>query len=672
MFMNLGKTQNNAFPKLRRSLKGRGVMLPEFQEEIRKSLFILSIVVLILFGLLTLRLWYLQLVKGYEFRDRSEHNRIRTRDLPPWRGMIMDQRQRVMVNNTPAYDLMLVLEDIQNLPQLARRLADLLHLNPQELEEKVAAAQKENSFRIIKVRGDLSWEELALIETYRYELPGVLIQIRPKREYRRDGLACHLIGYLGEITEGQLKSGKFPENKMGDYIGRCGIELVLEKYLSGCRGSRQIEVDARGRELRLLSSTPSTPGANVRLTIDARVQQAAEAALAGKSGAVVALNPQNGKVLALASAPTFDQNVFEKGVTPQQWQQLINDKEHPLENRAIRGQYPPGSTFKIVMAVAGLEEKVLTPQTTFYCCGALPFGNHVFHCWRRGGHGRMNLYNALIQSCDVFFYKTGLRLGIDRIAKWSRRFGLGQTSGLNLGSEKPGLVPSSHWKKRRFKQRWHEGETLSVSIGQGYNLVTPIQMAGVVAAIANGGTVYVPQLVDSIESPEGEVLFEFQPKVASRLEASPATIDLVRRGLRGVVHDPRGTGHAARIPMVEIGGKTGTAQVTTLGKEGKKGEKTHDHAWFVCFAPVENSEIAVAVIIEHGGHGGSAAAPVARQVLMAYFQKPTSGEIAQSSAVADQPYQASSESIRGEVREPGALSSGQPKRPISWTKRQPP
>ncbi|MFP3867318.1 MAG: penicillin-binding protein 2 [Desulfobacteraceae bacterium] len=608
-------------------------MFPELQEEIRSSLFVFTVIALTLFGLLTLRLWYLQLVRGYELRNKSEHNRIRTRDLPPWRGMIFDRQKEVLVENRPAFDLMLVLEDVQNLPQLAHRLADLLGLNPTELEDKVTAAQKNKALRIIQVQRDLSWEELALIETYRYELPGILIQVRPEREYRSDALACHLIGYLGEINDRQLKSGKFPNNKMGDYIGRCGIELVLEKYLSGGRGSRQIEVDALGRELRLLNSTQSVPGDNVYLTLDARLQLAAEAALADKTGAVVALDPRNGKLLVLASSPKFDQNCFGKGITAQYWQQLINHKEHPLENRALRGQYPPASTFKIVMAVAALEEKVLTPQTTFYCCGALPFSNHIFRCWRRGGHGSMNLHKALVQSCDVYFYKTGLRLGIDRIAKWSRRFGLGQPTGLNLGQEKGGLVPSTAWKKRRFQQPWHEGETISVAIGQGYNLVTPLQMARVVAAIANGGIIHVPQLVERIESPDGEVIFQSQPQVASLLGASPQTLASVRRALRGVVHEPGGTGRAARIPMVEVGGKTGTAQVVALGKQRGKGHrKTQDHAWFVCFAPVENSEIAIAVLVEHGGHGGSAAAPIARQVLATYFRKPPDGEMALSSA----------------------------------------
>lgn len=621
--MGIGKIRNSRLAaNARRGWRG-GPMLPEEYEQTRKTLYRVTIVTLALFGLLSLRLWFLQLVKGYEMRVRAEHNRIRIRDLPPWRGMILDRQGTILVNNRPAYDLMVVLEDVPDIPQLAHRLASILGLEAREVQEKLTRAQEDNAARVVRVRGDLSWQELAMIETFRYELPGILIQVQPKREYRADALACHLIGYRGEITESQLKSGKFPRHKMGDYIGKCGIERACEEFLCGQRGSREIEVDALGRELRLLSQNPSTPGANVVLTIDARLQETAEAALRDKIGAIVALEPRTGKILALASSPTFDQNAFEKGVSCQYWQQLVQHSEHPLENRALRGQYPPGSTFKIVMAVAGLEEGVITPRTVFYCNGALPFGNHVFHCWRRGGHGAMNLHRALVQSCDVFFYQVGRRLGIDRIAKWSRRFGLGQATGLGLDPEKCGLVASTAWKKRRFNQPWHEGETLSVAIGQGYNLVTPIQMARVAAAIANGGTIYVPRLVERIESPDGEVLLQPRPEVASRLDASPQTIALVRRALRGVVHEPGGTGHAARIPGIEVAGKTGTAQVVALGKErkGKKGHKTRDHAWFVCFAPVEQSEIALAVIIEHGGHGGGTAAPIARQLLATYFQK---------------------------------------------------
>jgi penicillin-binding protein 2 len=471
----------------------------------------------------------------------------------------------------------------------------------------------------VRLRADLSWEDLARVETYQSELPGVMVQIQPKRQYRHKGQAAHVLGYLGEITDVQLKSGKFSGYKMGDYLGRCGVELAWEKYLRGQRGYRRIEVDAYGRELGQLDRIFPTPGANVFLTLDNKLQQEAEACLEGKMGAIVALDPRSGKILAMASSPTFSQEAFERGLSPSEWQKLSTDKDHPLENRPLKGQYPPGSTFKIVMAVAGLEEKVITPSTVFYCNGTLPFGNHVFHCWKKGGHGGVDLYRALVQSCDIYFYNVGRRLGIDRIAKWSHRFGLGQPTGLKLDKEMTGLVASTAWKKARFHQPWHEGETLSVAIGQGYNLVTPIQMAQVAAAVANGGYLYEPLLVEKVESPAGEILYQAKPVVKSRLEASPATLAFVQKALHGVVSE--GTGRAANLPQVEVAGKTGTSQVVALEREKikKKGVRTENHAWFVAYAPVSDPQIAVAVLVEHGGHGGSAAAPLAKRVLEANF-----------------------------------------------------
>jgi penicillin-binding protein 2 len=598
-----------------------GSMSPEEQEQSRRTFATLALVILCLFGVLFLRLWFLQLVEGEALRDRSEHNRIRQLDQPPWRGMILDRGGQLLVGNRPSYELVVVLEDVADIPLLANRLGRLLNLDAPQLAAQLNSARTSGLYQV-RVKGDLSWEELARVETYQPELPGVMIQVQAKREYRHKGQAAHVLGYLGEISEAQLKSGKFEGYKMGDYLGRCGVELAWEKYLRGQRGYRRIEVDAYGRELGQLDRSFSTPGANIYLTLDDHLQQEAEACLEGKIGAIVALDPRSGKVLALASSPTFSQAAFERGLTPAEWQTLMRDKTHPLENRALKGQYPPGSTFKIVMAVAGLEEKVITPETTIYCNGSLPFGNHVFHCWRKGGHGNLDLYEALVKSCDIYFYNVGRRLGIDRIAKWSKRFGLGQPTGLKLDKEMSGLVASSAWKKARFHQSWHEGETLSVSIGQGYNLATPIQMAQVAAAIANGGDIYEPQIVEKVESPTGEMLFQARPVLKSRLEASSATLAVVRKALAGVVNDEEGTGKDARLPNVEVAGKTGTAQVIALEKETNKGKggPLGNHAWFVAYAPADDPRIAVAVLIEHGGHGGSAAAPLAKRVLEAEFQ----------------------------------------------------
>jgi penicillin-binding protein 2 len=597
-----------------------GSMPPEDQERWRRSIFGVALAVILLFGLLFLRLWHLQLVEGESLQRRSEFNRIRLQDLAPWRGMILDRKGEVLVANRPSYELVVILEDVQDAEQLASRLKSLLGLDDRHLVEQLTQARQSGQ-RMVRLRADLSWDEMALVETFRPELPGVSIQIQPKREYRQKGMACHALGYLGEITEAQIKSGRFPHYKMGDAIGKCGIEWAWEGYLGGRRGFRRIEVDAFGRELRQLNQERPSPGANVYLTLDTALQREAEECLKDKVGAIVALDPRNGKILAMASSPTFNQEDFERGLTAKEWQALRNNQNHPLENRVLKGQYPPGSTFKIVMAVAGLEEKVITPKSIIFCSGSLPFGNHVFHCWRKGGHGGVDLYRALVQSCDIYFYTVGRRLGIERVAKWARQFGLGQPTDLKLDKEMPGLVASSAWKLERYRDPWREGDTLSVAIGQGYNLTTPIQMAQVVAAIANGGQVFEPQLVERIESPAGEILYQALPKLKSRLAASKATLDLVKKALHGVVAE--GTGKNAKLPQVEVGGKTGTSQVVSLEKEkGAKKARYQNHAWFVAFAPVADPQIAVAVVVEHGGGGGAVAAPLAKRLLAVAFPTP--------------------------------------------------
>jgi penicillin-binding protein 2 len=599
-----------------------GVMPQEEQERLRRTLARTALIILCLFGVLFLRLWFLQLLQGEEMQQRSEHNRIRLQDLPPWRGMILDHQGQVLVANRPSYELIVVLEDVGDIPLLAGRLARLLRLDPQQLTAQMQSGKKAGLHQV-RLKGDLTWDEMARVETYQPELPGVLIQVQPKREYHNKGMACHVLGYQGEISDVQLKGGKFPNYKMGDYLGKSGVELAWEKHLQGRRGSRRIEVDAYGRELGQLDSVFPTPGANITLTLDNRMQREAEACLEGQVGAIVALDPQTGKVLALASSPTFSQEAFERGLTTQEWQKINNDKSHPLENRALKGQYPPGSVFKIVMAVAGLEEKVVTPGTMISCTGALPVGNHVFHCWRKRGHGGVDLHRAMVHSCDIYFYEVGRQLGIERIAQWSRRFGLGAPTGLDLDKEMSGLAPSIAWKKARFNQPWHEGDTISVSIGQGYNLVTPIQMARVVAAVANGGIIYKPYLVEKVESPAGEILYQAKPEVQSRLGASRANLEAVRQSLVGVVNN--GTGKAARLPNTQVAGKTGTAQVVAIDRDNpkkKKSRRTEDHAWFVAYAPAGEPQIAVAVLVEHGGHGGEDAAPLARRVIIAGLSGP--------------------------------------------------
>jgi penicillin-binding protein 2 len=593
-------------------------MSPDEYERSRRLLARVALVVLVLFGLLFLRLWFLQLIKGDYLQKRSEYNRIRTQDLPPWRGMILDRAGNILVDNRPSFNLMATLEDIPDPQILARRLGSLFNLDPESLATQINKA-RQTGLHQVRLKTHLSWREMALVETYKAELPGVFILVASKREYRYQNLACHLLGYLGEINDSQLKSGRYSSYKMGDYLGRRGIEAAWEDFLRGERGFRRIEVDAFGRELGNVHQKLSTPGANIYLTIDTRLQQEAEDCLQDKVGAIVALNPQNGKILALASSPTFSPEAFERGLSAAEWQDLVKNQDHPLMNRAILGQYPPGSTFKIVMAVAGLEEGVITPQTYIYCRGYLASGNHLFRCWKKRGHGSVNLHRALVASCDTYFYEVGRRLGIERIAKWSRRFGRGSPTKLKLDKERPGLVASAAWKRQRFGAPWQEGDTFSVAIGQGYNLVTPLQLARMAATLANGGIVYQPQLVEKVESAAGEILERFQPVIQGRLQAEPANLILVQKALADVVR--AGTGRRAWLPQVEVAGKTGTSQVVSLEKEksGKHIRRFQNHALFVAYAPVDYPQVAVAVVVEHGGQGGQVAAPLAKRVLSAYF-----------------------------------------------------
>jgi|UniRef100_A0A7V6DNS2 penicillin-binding protein 2 len=593
-------------------------MTPEEYERSRKLLARVAPVLLVLFGLLLLRLWFLQLIKGDYLQMRSEYNRIRSQDIPPWRGMIMDRAGNILVDNRHSFNLMASLEDIQDPDTLGRRLGSLLKIDGAALVAQIDKARRAGLSQV-RLKSQLTWDEMALVETYKAELPGVFIMIASRREYHQPMLASHELGYLGEITEAQLKSGRFPSYKMGDYLGRSGIEAAWEDMLRGKQGSRRIEVDAFGRELGQLDQTPAIPGANITLTLDSRLQEKAEELLEGKVGSIVALNPNNGKILAMASSPTFSQATFERGVNPEDWKRLVEDKDHPLINRAIRGQYPPGSTFKIVMAVAGLEEGVITPKTVINCKGVIEVGKHEFHCWKRSGHGDENLHQALMHSCDVYFYEVGRRLGIERIDKWCKRFGLGVPTGIKLAGELPGLIGSPEWKRRRYHSGWQEGDTLSLSIGQGYNLATPLQVARMIATLANGGTLYQPQLVEKVEAPSGEILYNFQPVVQGHLDADPANLELVRKGLLAVVRN--GTGRRAYLDNVEVAGKTGTSQVVSLEKEktGRNVQRFQNHAWFAAYAPADDPQVAVSVLIEHGGQGGEVAAPLARKFLASYF-----------------------------------------------------
>ena len=585
--------------------------------DVLKRFFIATLIILAVFFALVVRIWYLQIAKGSYFKQLSEKNRIRVLDVPPSRGIIFDRNGIMLVSSRPSFNLYVIPDDVQDWGALKNRLSRLLKMEAEDIEQRYSDS-KVGPLKPVPIKLDISRDELGLLETYKYLLPGIYIEVSPQRDYPLGVVAPHLIGYLSEITPKQIKSGLFPQRRMGDFIGQWGLESQWQSDLGGVKGGRYLEVDALGEEIRPLYYKESVAGNNLITTLDWKLQQVAQEALKGKSGAVVALKPTTGEVLALASTPHFDPTTFSRHLSAKEWNALINDPLKPFQNRALQGQYPPGSTYKIVTALAALEERVITPTTSFYCNGSLPFGNRVFHCWRKGGHGQVALHKAIVQSCDVYFYQVGQRVGVDRLAHYARLFGLGELTGISLPHEKKGLIPSSAWKLERFKNPWQPGETLSISIGQGYDLVTPLQMAVLTAAVANGGTVYRPQLVKRLVSPQGVVLREFPPQRTQQATVSEESLRLVRQGLAGVVNEPGGTGGACRLPGIIAAGKTGTAQVVTLGKKAVGGS-SRDHAWFVAFAPLESPEIAVAVLVEHGGHGGEAAAPIARKLFAAYF-----------------------------------------------------
>ena len=465
-------------------------------------------------------------------------------------------------------------------------------------------------------------KEVALVEAHRLELPGVEIQAESQRNYLYGSLAAHLLGYIGEVSTTQMEDREYAGFLPGSVVGQYGIERSYEPYIRGNPGEKGIEVDALGHEIKQLYLKEPVAGNDLFLTIDLDLQEVAEAALGQEAGAIVAIDPNTGEILAMVSHPAFNPNQISRGVSTEEWETLVKDANHPLTNRAIQGQYPPGSVFKIVVATAALETKAITPSYKVTCNGSFPFGNRSYRDWKPEGHGTVELHQALVQSCDVYFYEIGRQLGIDRLAEYSARYGLGQQTGVELLSEKSGLVPSPGWKQSFKGEPWFPGETLSVAIGQGYLTTTPLQLASLIGTVANGGSRYQPLVVKGIRERQSGRHFEFAPVKTGETEISPATLAVIQEALHGVVNEPHGTGTLAKSPWVEIAGKTGTAQV--IGTRLTGGTKNlpqvfQDHAWFVAYAPLSHPKIAVAVIVEHGGHGGATAAPLARKVIEEYL-----------------------------------------------------
>ena len=584
----------------------------------QRRVWAIGLIVLLVLGVLGVRLWQLQVGDGVRFRDLSEKNRVRLKRVHPPRGLMLDREGRVVADNRPSFDVLFVPEDaadgettLQNLAGYVPPAAWLLN----------GGSPKRLPLEGLVVARDVAWETLANVEAHQFDLPGVTIAARLKRFYSDAALtAAHLLGYVGEISPTELADSD--EYRRGDIVGKRGLEKSWEHLLRGRAGAQQVEVDAAGRELRILDKVKAHAGHDVSLTLDLRLQQRAEQAMGDAEGALVVLDVRTGAVLASVSRPTFDPNLFSRGILPDQWRALLDNPLKPLTNRVLQGGYPPGSTLKPMMALAALEAGVVTPDTHVYCSGGLKAGGRTFGCWMRRGHGRMDLKQAIVQSCDVYFYRLGERLGIAAAAEYARRFWLGRDLGLSLESVR-GLFPDPAWKRRRFDEPWYRGETFNVAIGQGSVVATPLHMAVATAAIANGGVVYRPAFVQHAIDQDGVVVHRQTPEVLTRLNVAEANLSVVRDAMREVVNGVKGTGRAAQLPDIAVAGKTGTAQVVggVLDQNESVPRHHRDHAWFIAYAPADQPEIAVACLIEHAGKGGGAvAAPVVRQVLEAYFE----------------------------------------------------
>lgn len=590
--------------------------------EIRRRASLLYILLALVFIGLTARLVHLQLIQGERYTFLSENNRVRLKRVPGTRGMIYDRNRALLVDSRPSFDLIFVPEDSKQPEQTLRLLAHHLKWDGEGVLQSYRENKGRAAFDEMVLGRDVEWATVVAVEAHQLDLPGVSLRVRPRRNYADGPMAAQILGYMGEINQKQLKAQKLQGYVTGDEIGQSGLERHWEEVLRGQHGGQQVEVDALGRRIRVLHQVNDVPGYTVHLTIDRQLQQTAFEALSGKEGTIVAIDVNTGAVLALASTPAFDPNIFARGIKGNEWNALITDRLRPLSNRATQGQFPPGSTFKVIMFIAGLEEEAVDPNASISDPGFYYFGNRAFRDWKQGGHGAVNLHHSLVISCDTYYYQLGAKLGVDKIAKWSRAFGLGEKTGIALDDERGGLIPDSAWKQKRFRQPWYPGETLSVAIGQGYVTATPLQLANMMAAVANGGKLFRPRLVSKVESVDGKSVREFGPELIRTIEMKPDTLNRVRSALADVVKG--GTGGMARSPLIEVAGKTGTAQVIEMKGAYLKSEQlsrfTRDHAWFVSYGPAPAPEIAVAVLVEHGGHGGDAAAPMAKKVFEKYAE----------------------------------------------------
>lgn len=571
---------------------------------------------------LLLNFWKIQVLDHKKYWEKSEANRMREIVLPSQRGLIKDRGETILADNKASFKVSIIRENCEDYDKSCRKISRLLKIEEDVLKERIKRYESFPVFKPIVVKENLSFEEVAVIEARKLEFPELFLQAEPKRFYPFGNLAAHALGYIQELSGEEIKNGLYQQRRLGDLIGKTGVEKVYESTLVGTDGEALEIVDSMGRSKGEIAKREPEKGQNIILTLDYALQKKAEELLEGREGAVVMMDPQTGEILALASYPTFDPNKFIDRFTPEEWLDLINSSEFPLENRAIRGQYAPGSIFKLVIDLGALELGIVDEETTFTCKGEIEIYNEPFTCWVEKGHGEMNLIQGIRNSCNIYHYQVGKKMGIDEISRYAKMLGFGAKTGIDLPGEKTGLVPDPQWKREVRKERWQPGETISVSIGQGPLMVTPLQVALYTSIIANRGRKVTPHLLNS-QSLAGKRVFSEKDAVDIEL----STFETVIQGMWEVVNK-RGTGWAANVKGFDICGKTGSTQLISTEKDKEKKveeeeeeEETKTHSWFTGFAPRDNPKIVVTIIIEYGGMGGATAAPLARKLFNSYRRK---------------------------------------------------
>lgn len=576
------------------------------------------------FALLLGRLYWLQVVESDRYRMLAENNRLRLRTVHAPRGLILDRKGRAIAETQGSFDLICSPVDVKDIGEEIGLLAEIVEFDvvDDEVLGKIRLAKRSNPYSSIPVARDLRFEQVSVIEFNRENLPGFSVQVEAKRSYPYGTAFAHVLGYVGEASPAELDQQEDGSPAMGDLVGKYGIERLMDNVLRGVNGGRKVEVDAAGRDQRLVEEVPSRGGGAVYTTLDADLQVTAQEALGNRAGAVIALAPRTGEVLAFYSGPAFDPNAFARGIRKADWQALNTDPRKPMQNKGLQGTYAPGSTIKPFLALTALEEKMQEKGRPVLCPGSYRLGNKVFRCWKEKGHGAVDMYRAIVQSCDVYFYMLGLKLGPDRVAKLEKDAGLGTITGIDLPGERKGLVPDTEWKRTVAKDRWRDYESVLLGIGQGAVHLTPLEMAVGYAALATGGEVMRPRIVSKVTGKDGKVR-TLAPEMLRKLPWAPENVEFVRKALAGVVND-YGTGGGAKLPGIVVGGKTGTAQVASVKGKMIKSEnlpyEIRDHAWFVAFAPADDPQIVVAAMVEHGGHGGAAAAPIVKAVMQEFFR----------------------------------------------------